>query len=250
MGLKKSFAKKANSYQRSMKNYLSEADILFVIPPAILGAALGFGSSFAIDTLKPLDNQPHMGQEIAVQQHQAALTQLEQQHKALQDAQSAAHFTPQSLGEIIPLTEEDQSNKGSAIEIQKQYESMLDAFVTSVHVDKRLNEADAKSLMEAFEATHGDIEEVTSFTGLDYNDLDEARAWAGEPSEAVSEKELAQSINKYADQTHEQGTSLMIGGGAAVLPFLISILFAMMGGPLRRWETETPKPTKPGKYTH
>lgn len=251
MGLKKSFAKKANSYQRGMRGYLNDGGPMAFIPPAIVGAIIGFGSTLATDSLKPVNDQPQMGQEIAVQQHQAALTQLAQQHKALQKAQSAAHFTPQSLGTIIELSEEDQNNKGTAIELENRYHTLLDAFVTSVHVDQRLNEANAKSLLQAFEAEHGAIEDVTSFqAGLDYNDLDEARAWVGDPSSGESEKERAQRINNRADETNESNTFWTVGSTAAALPFLISILFAMMSGPLRRWEYEQPKPQKPGKYTH
>jgi len=251
MSFRKSFAKKANSYQRGMKNYMNEADIFFVVPPLIIGAALGLGGAFSTDVLKPLDSQPHMGQEIAVQQHQAALTQLKEQQNALKEAQSAAHFTPQSLGTIIELSAEDQSNKGNAIEIQNQYSSMLDAFVTSVHVDKRLNETDAKNLMETFETAHGAIEDVTSFhTALDYNDLDEARAWVDERAADEDEQFLARSINSRASEVNEKSAFLAVGGTAALLPFLLSLLLATMGGPLKRWERDVPKPKNTGKFNH
>ena len=251
MGLKKSFAKNANSYQREMKDALTEVGPLVLFPAAIIGVAIGFGGLTATDAFKPVNDDPHLGQGIAIQQHQAAITELAQQHKALQDAQSAAHFTPQSLGTIIDLSEEDQNNKGTAIETESHYKTLLDAFVTSVHVDKRLNEADAQTLLQAFETEHGDIEDVTSFkNGLDYNDLDEARAQVGDRQNGESEQEFAQSINKQADKANDWTAFWVVGGTTTALPFLASILFAMMGGPLRRWERDVPKPRNNGKFNH
>lgn len=250
MGLKKSFAKGARSYQSGMKEFFDECGPVPIFLAGIIGAGVGFGSSLAVDGFKPLENQPQMGQEVAVQQHQAALVQLEQQHNALQNAQSAAHFTPQALGSIIELSEEDRGNSGAAVETRNNYDRLLNAFVTSVHVDKRLNETDAQQLLTAFENAHGQIDDVTDFkASLDYNDLHEARAWVAE-NVTGSETDIAMAVNKRADQTNEWSTFWTVGSGAAALPFLTMILFGLMGGTLRRWESGQPKPKKTGKYAH
>ena len=242
MGLKKSFASKANGYQRGMKEIFYECGPVPVFLAGILGAGIGFGTTFAVDAYKPLESQPQLGQEIAVQQHQAALVQLEQQHNTLKNAQSAAHFTPQALGSIIELSEEDRGNSGAALEIQNHYNKLLNAFVTSVHVDKRLNEADAQQLLTAFENAHGRVDAVTDFKkGMDYNDLYEARAWAAE-NVTGSEMEIATAINERAGETNEGKTFWTIGSTTAALPFLTMILFGLMGGTLRRWERDQPKP--------
>lgn len=250
MGLKKSFAKGARGYQNEMKAFFNEWGPVPVFLAGILGAGIGFGTTFAVDGFKPLEDRPQLGQEIAVQQHEAALVQLEQQHNALKTAQSAAHFTPQALGTIIELSEEDRGNSGAALEIKNNYDRLLNAFVTSVHVDKRLNEADAQKLLTAFEKAHGRVDDVTDFQkSLDYNDLLEARAWAAE-NVTGSETDIAMAVNERAGKTREWSTFWTVGGGTAALPFLTMILFGLMGGTLQRWEREEPKPKKPGKYTH
>ena len=242
MGLKKSFAKGALGYQSGMKEFFNECGPIPIIFAGILGAGIGLGSTFAVDAFKPLENQPQLGQEIAIQQHQAALVQLEQQHNVLKNAQSAAHFTPQALGSIIELSEEDRGNSGAALEIQNNYNRLLNAFVTSVHVDKRLNEADAQQLLTAFENAHGRVDAVTDFNKrLDYNDLYEARAWAAENTTG-SETDIAKAVNQRAGETNEWNSFWTVGGTTAALPFLTMILFGLMGGTLRRWERDQPKP--------
>ena len=243
MGVKKTFAKKALNYNRKMGHAFNESPGPLALS-LLAGAAVAFGGGYAVDAYKPLENQPQMGQEASIQQHQTALTQLQEQRDALISAQGNENFTPGLLTSIIETAPADQAEKAQAERLATEYNRMMEAFIGSVHIDTRLNEQDAKQLVTAFEAAHGDVDDVTSFQKLDYNDLFEARSWAAEEANSGSELERAKAVNERADQTREWGAFLGGGIGTAAAPWLLMLLIAIPGGMLRRWETEKPKPKK------
>jgi len=249
MGIKKSFAKKALNYNRSLGRAIDDTPLPIIVF-GLAGLTVAFGGGWAIDAYKPLENQPQMGQEASIQQHQSALTQLQETRDALRTVQGDDHFTPQLLNSIIEAPENQANNDDGAERLKDDYNRMLNAFVGSVHIDSRLNEADAQKLLTDFESAHGAVDKVTSFAALDYNDLYEARTWAEKHGQDGNELQQAQAINERADKTREWGVFLGGGIGTFIGPWLLMLLIAIPGGTLRRWEKETPKPKKTGKYTH
>lgn len=250
-GLKKKFGEKALGYNKIMGECLAEVPPFPIFVAGILGLATGSLTMLSTDALKPLEDQPQMGQEIAIQQHTEALNTLEEQRNAFVQAQSASHYTPESLSSLITLSDEDKNNTGDAIATEEQYNDLLTAFVTAVHVDKRLNEVDAQNLISNFENTHGQVEDVTDFKyGIDVNDLMEARAQV-EQYQDLTEKERAEAINAQAASANDWETFVTVGGGTAGFPFVASILILMFGGTLKRWRDDKPKPKhNTGKFNH
>ncbi|TNE27587.1 MAG: hypothetical protein EP349_08965, partial [Alphaproteobacteria bacterium] len=103
MGLKKSFAKKALNYNRTLAREIHDTPLPLVVF-GIAGLAVAFGGGWATDAYKSLEDQPQIGQEASIQQHQAALTQLQEQRDALISAQGNERFTPGLLTSIIETT--------------------------------------------------------------------------------------------------------------------------------------------------
>jgi len=169
---------------------------------------------------------------------------LSEKRDAYRDAQGSAYFTPGPLENIIEVTEDDKGNKNSAIEKETAYKSLLDSFVSSVHLDERLNERDAKSLLDNFEQAHGQIEDVTTFEyELDYNDLMDARA-SDELAQDAPDVSKAKQINQLSNTNLEE-SFWTIAGSAAGTPFILAILFGLMSGVFKRWEKNEPKKRKP-----
>ena len=247
---KQAFAKGARGYAEIFGEVLVEAPPVPFIAAAILGAAVGGASIGVIDATKPLDDTPQLGQEIAIDQYEAALDVLSEKRDAYRKAQGSSYFTPGPLENIIDVTEDDKGNKDAAVAAETSYKSLLDSFVSSVHLDARLNEEDAKGLLDSFEQAHGQIEDVTSFEyELDYNDLMEARA-SSELAQDASDENKAKQINQLADTNLEENF-WMISGVTAGVPFALAIIFGLMGGTLRRWEKNEPKKRKPKSgYQH
>lgn len=247
---KQAFAKGARGYAKVFGEVLVEAPPAPFIISAILGAAVGGAGIGLIDLAKPLDDTPQLGQEIAIEQYESALNVLSEKRDVYRQAQGSAYFTPGPLENIIEVTEDDKGNKNSAIEAETSYKSLLDSFVSSVHLDARLNEKDAKSLLDNFEQAHGQIEDVTSFEHeLDYNDLMDARA-SDELAQDAPDMNKAQQINRLSNTNLEE-SFWTIAGGAAGTPFILAILFGLMGGVFERWEKNEPKKRKPKSgYQH
>ncbi|TNE30570.1 MAG: hypothetical protein EP349_05015 [Alphaproteobacteria bacterium] len=251
MGVKKSFAQGAREYKEIYFGSWELPPIPLVFS-AIVGAAVGFGVTGGIDGFKELDATPQTGQEIAIQQHTAALKVLQEKRDAYRAVQGDAHFIPSPLGNIIDIPEQDQSNQASAVALEENYHSLLNDFVAAVHLDKRLNEQDAKTLVTSFEAAHGAVEDLTNFAPVDYNDLMEARA-ALEKTEGASQmsaQDQATFINDKADGFADSGLFWGTTAGGAGAPLALAILFAIFGGTLRRWELDQPKPKQKSGFNH
>jgi len=252
MALRQSFAKKALNYDRKMRNAWEESPVPLFATVA-LGAGLFFGGGAAIDTYKPLDDTTKPGQEHAITQHEAALTELQSLKGDVEKFHGSSHFATQSLTQIIDLDNKAPSDENAIQDAEAKYKRLLNAFATSVHVDERLSEANASDLMQQFETTHGAMEDVTSFdTELDYNDLDESRHYVKtERSDLTGENERAEAINYNSNEdNHQFYESLGVAAGGAFLPYLLMMMISMGRGTLNRWEKNKPKPAKKSGFNH
>lgn len=181
MSIKQKFAKTLKGYSSGFGEVVGEGPELLLtmgILTGILGVGIGgFGVGGVMDAMDDIDNRPQIGQEISIQQHQAALANLAEQRNALNEMGGYTPAGVSALQNLIDIPEDAQQNRATMEQQNQTYRSLLNDFVTSVHLDTRLNEADVKSLAEQFEATHGQIEDVTSFEhGIDYADIMESRA--------------------------------------------------------------------------
>jgi len=251
MSAGKSFAKGAREY----KDFYFESWTLPPLPlifSAMIGAAAGFGVTGTIDNFKELEATPQLGQEIAIKQHSEALTVLQEKRDAYRGMQGAAHFTPSPLGNIIDISEEDKNHQASAVELEENYHGLLRDFVAAVHLDKRLNEQDANTLVASFESAHGNVEDLTDFAPIDYNDLMEARAALTETEgvDGMSAQEQAHFINEKADGIADSKLFWKIAGTGAGAPLALAILLSIFGGPLRRLEQGVPKSKTKSGFNH
>ena len=253
MGIKQKFAKTVKGYSSGFGEVISEepgAFFAMVFITGLVGVGIGgFGAGGVIDAMDRIDNTPQIGQEISIQQHQAALANLAAQRDALDKMGGYTPSGVSALQNLIDVPEDAQQNRAEMEQKNQSYRSLLNDFTTSIHLDTRLNEADVKNLAEQFEAVHGKIENVTSFkNGIDYADIMESRART-DGGTYGTELEKAKYVNEKASGFSGNNFS---GTGALGL-FLFPWLLAMAGGiahrPLERWSKEQPA-KKAGKYTH
>ena len=239
MTIKQTFAKTALGYKDEMTSVFKETGPAPVFITTGLAALIGLTAELTKDAVKPLDNHVTTGQEQAIDTYAQALTQLAEQRDALATSQYAQ---PESLTSFSFATPDIENNRDVSEKMQEQYTSLLNDFAVAVHVDERLNETDAKTLLTAFEEQHGALEDVTLFkTSLDYNDLSEARNFIKQNNfNYDSEEERAQYINIFAKDTFPSKTFITTGIGMALLPYLLLALIAGARKPLENWRDGNP----------
>lgn len=253
MSIKQTFAKNVKGYSSGFGQIVGdgpEAFFCMVFLTGLVGVGIGgFGAGGVIDAMDRIDNTPQIGQEISLQQHQAALANLAAQRDALDKMGGYTPAGVSALQNLIDIPEEAQQNRAEMEQKNHTYRSLLNDFVTSVHLDTRLNEADVKSLAEQFETVHGQIEEVTRFeNGIDYADIMESRARTAGKTYG-SELEKAQAVNEMADGFSWNNFSFSGSLGLFLFPWLLAIAGGIAHRPLDRWSKEQPA-KKTGKYTH
>lgn len=249
-GIKQKFAKFALGHNEFWSEGFKVAGPVPLMLMGVMGAAIGGLSIPVTDAVKGLEDTPQIGQEVALEQYDGVLEQLSSVRAELNDVKGAAHQMPETLGNMLNLEGADAAEKQSSTETQARYDQLRDGFVTSVHLDQRLNEEDVKDLLTEFETAHGAIEDVTSFAyGLDYNDLNEARLWAADLSDS-SELDKAKAINERADEVHEGDIPLIVGGVASGLPLLLMLLISLARRPLTNWSQGRPAVPKSQKFQH
>ncbi|TNE27589.1 MAG: hypothetical protein EP349_08975 [Alphaproteobacteria bacterium] len=244
MSIKQKFAKTLKGYSSGFGEVVGEGPELLLmmgIFTGIIGVGIGgFGAGGVMDAMDRMDNTPQIGQEISIQQHQEALANLAEQRATLDKMGGYTPAGVSALQNLIDIPEDAQQNR-AAMELQNQiYHSLLNDFVTSVHLDTRLNEADVKSLTEQFEATHGQVEDVTPFdNGIDYADIMESRARA-DGGTYDTEFDKAKGINNMADGFSWNNFSTGGALGLFLFPWLLAIAGGLAHKPLDRWSREQP----------
>jgi len=250
-GLKQKFADKALGYIGSFRDvvlYDEETFITGTILTIALGVTIGgVGIGTVIDNMDTIDGTPQIGQEISVQQHTEALATLQAQRDILSDHDGYIPPAVSSLENLITVPKVAQDTRDD-YEVQKdKYKGLMDDFMTSVHLDERLNEADVMELVENFEGTHGPVELVTSFSaGVDYADIMESRVRIGD-QEFVSELEEAQFVNEAASGFSKNNFNGYGALGFTLLPWLLFFAGAAAERPLGRWKRGE---TKRSGYKH
>jgi hypothetical protein len=244
MSIKQKFAKTLKGYSSGFGEVVGEGPELLLamgIFTGIVGVGIGgFGVGGVMDAMDDIDNRPQIGQEISIQQHQAALANLAEQRNALNEMGGYTPAGVSALQNLIDIPEDAQQNRATMEQQNQTYRSLLNDFVTSVHLDTRLNEADVKSLAEQFEATHGQIEDVTSFEhGIDYADIMESRART-DGSTYGTELKKAQAVNDMADGFSANNFSTGGALGLFLFPWLLAIAGGLAHKPLDRWSKEQP----------
>ena len=249
-GIKQKFAKLALGHNEFWNGGFRQAGPAPLMVMFLMGGAIGGLSIPVMDGVKALEDTPQIGQEVALEQYGSVLEQLSDVRAELNGVKGATHEMPETLGDMLNLGEDAVVSKQASIETKTRYDQLRDGFVTSVHLDQRLNEEDVKGLMTAFETTHGAIEDVTSFEqGLDYNDLNEARLWAEDLSD-MSELDKAKVINERADEFHGERANLIIGGVASALPLFLMLLISLAKRPLTNLSQGRPAVPKSQKFQH
>ncbi len=245
MGIKRGIGKFGDGYKKEFGGVAAAAPIGTLIFTALFGIGTGgFGTGVAIDALNITDDQPRAGQQVSIEQHRQALANLETQREALAELGGYAPQGTSALERLIEIPQDAQANRQAAEAQQQNYRSAMNDFITSVHLDARLNEQDVQNLVTEFKAEHGKISEVTDFRrSIDYADLNVTRAWA-ENRDFASEFEKAKAVNERAAGYTPSNFSTKGALGTALAPWLLLILTGMAGGPLRRWANEKPKPKK------
>jgi len=249
-GIKQKFAKFALGHNDFWSEGFRDAGPLPIVLMGIMGAAIGGIGIPVTDAVKGLEDIPQIGQEVALEQYDGVLGQLSSVRAELDGVKGAAHQMPETLGNMLNLEGGDAEAMQSSTEAQARYDQLRDGFVTSVHLDQRLNEEDVRDLITEFETAHGEIEDVTSFDhGLDYNDLNEARLWSEDLSDS-SELDKAKAINARADEVNEKEIPLIIGGVVSGLPLLLMLLISIGRRPLTNWSQGRPAVPKSQKFQH
>jgi hypothetical protein len=253
MSIKQTFAKTVKGYSSGFGEIISTEPAAFFTMAfftGLIGVGVGgFGAGGVIDAMDRIDNTPQIGQEISIQQHQAALANLAAQRDALDKMGGYTPSGVSALKNLIDIPEDAQQNRAEMEQKNQSYRSLLNDFATSIHLDTRLNEADVKNLAEQFEAVHGQIEDVTRFENdIDYADIMESRVRA-DGGTFGTELEKAQAVNDMADGFSWNNFSGAGALGIFLFPWLLAIAGGLAHRPLDRWSKEQPV-KKAGKYTH
>ncbi|TNE27590.1 MAG: hypothetical protein EP349_08980 [Alphaproteobacteria bacterium] len=242
MGIKKIVAKPALGFHKFWNDGIRVTDGFGpVVLSVVFGVAAGLSSGPVQDALRPVENTPLAGQEQALQQYDAVLTTLAEQHKTLTGRTQLTQ--PGALSELLgeaAATEQtaDMDN------VRKSYDSQLEKFVTAVAVDERLNEADIQNLLTRFESEHGKITDVTGFEAPDYDDISESRAAT---ISIQNEKERAIAVfGKSNDTNSSLAGDLGSGIGALLLPWLLYMGIGAGRRRLESWEQGKSAPRKSG----
>lgn len=248
MSIKQKFAKTLKGYSSGFGDVVGEGPELLLmmgIFTGIIGVGIGgFGAGGVTDAMNQIDSTPQIGQEISIQQHQAALANLAAQRNALNEMGGYTPAGVSALQNLIDIPEDAQQNRATMEQQNQTYRSLLNDFVTSIHLDTRLNEADVKSLAEQFEAVHGQIEDVTAFEhGIDYADIMESRARADDDTYG-SELQKAKDVNNMADGFSANNFNTGGALGLFLFPWLLAIAGGLAHKPLDRWSKD--KPAKKG----
>jgi len=248
MSIKQTFAKTLKGYSSVFGEIISDGPETLVglaLITGIVGVGLGgFGAGGVMDAMDNIDNTPQIGQEISIQQHQAALANLAEQRATLDKMGGYTPSGVSALKNLIDIPEDAQQDRATLEQQNQGYRSLLNDFVTSIHLDTRLHEADVKSLAEQFEATHGQIEDVTAFKhGIDYADIMESRARA-DGGTYETELKKAQAVNDMADGFSANNFAPFGALGVFLFPWLLAIAGGLAHKPLDRWAKE--QPTKKG----
>ncbi len=250
-GLKQRFAEKVLNYVGSFRDevlYDEETFTTAAFLSVALGAAVGgVGIGAVMDNMDAIDATPQIGQEVSIQQHTEALATLQAQRDVLSDHEGYIPPAVSSLENLIEVPQVTQDTRDDYEVQQDKYKGLMDDFMTSVHLDTRLNEADVMELVETFEDTHGAVEFVTSFDdGVDYADIMESRARTS-AQEFDSELEKAQFVNEAASGFSKNNFNFYGALGFSVLPWLLFFAGAAAERPLGRWKRGE---TKRSGYKH
>lgn len=182
--LKKIFAKSVLNYPKRIKTYLL---------PLPLSAFL----AYSVDLMAPLEVEG-----------------VDQKEQVLQSYETALRTLSEAKDEYV--------NRETVFSDEKaKYQSLMDRFVTEIHIDNNIDERNAKKLLTNFEMEHGSIEDVTSFSQpLDYNELHEARAYVNGRNEILDTKEKALWVNRQAGAINRPGIAWSTLALGYILPLI------------------------------
>jgi len=243
MGIKKIAAKPALGFHKFWNDGIRVTDGFgpFILS-AMFGVAAGLSSGPLQDTLRPIEDTPLAGQEQALQQYDAVLTTLEEQHNTLTGRIDSTQ--PGALSELLGEAIAPATQTTDQDELRTNYNNQLEKFVTAVAIDERLNEADIQNLLTRFESAHGQINDVTGFEAPDYDDISESRA---STASIQNEKERATAVFDKSNETNSN-TALDISSGVGIflLPWLLYLGIGASRRRLEDWEKGKTAPRKSG----
>jgi hypothetical protein len=243
MGIKKIITKPALGFHKFWEDGVRVTDGVgpFVLS-ALFGITTGLSSGPLQDALRPIEDVPLTGQEQALQQYDAVLTTLAEQHNTLT---GRTHSTqPGALSELLGEATAPSEQTADIDNLRTHYNNQLEKFITAVAVDERLNEADIQNLLTRFESEHGQINEITEFAAPDYDDISESRALT---VSIQDEKERATAVFNKSNETNSSlAGDLGSGVGAFLLPWLLYLGIGAGRRRLEDWEAGKKAPRKSG----